>query len=90
MSEVQARRCRPFPATSPPSGRNRNRRHSFSAWEAGPLLDGSAAALDGGIETIHEGGDHWIVVGPVSALCRYESSAAPLVLSSGRYAQLAP
>ena len=62
---------------------------TFSDWEGGPLLDGSAAALGCGIEAIHEGGDHWIVIGRVQALYRSESST-PLVFSSGRYTALAP
>ena len=60
----------------------------FIPWEGGPLLDGSLAALGCGVEAIHEGGDHWIVIGRVLSLYRSES-ATPLVFRSGRYAALA-
>jgi flavin reductase (DIM6/NTAB) family NADH-FMN oxidoreductase RutF len=71
-----------WPHESPPS-------FSFSPWEGGPLLDGSLAALGCGVETIHEGGDHWIVIGRVLSLYRDES-AMPLLFGGGRYAALAP
>jgi flavin reductase (DIM6/NTAB) family NADH-FMN oxidoreductase RutF len=62
---------------------------TFTPWEGGPLLDGSLAALGCGVETIYEGGDHWIVIGRVLSLYRSES-ATPLVFRSGRYTVLAP
>jgi flavin reductase len=62
---------------------------TFAAWEGGPLLEGSAAALGCAVDAIHEGGDHWIVVGKVHALYRSESAGPPLVFSAGRYAALA-
>jgi flavin reductase (DIM6/NTAB) family NADH-FMN oxidoreductase RutF len=62
---------------------------SFTRWEGGPRLDGCTAAVGCSVETIHEGGDHWIVVGRVLALHRDDSAAAPLVFWRGRYASLA-
>lgn len=62
---------------------------TFTPWQGGPLLEGSAAALGCAIDAIHEGGDHWIVVGRVLALHRSESAGPPLVFSAGRYAALA-
>ena len=41
---------------------------TFEPWEGGPKLAGVSAALGCTIETIHEGGDHFIVVGRVLAL----------------------
>ena len=40
-------------------------------------------------EAIHEGGDHFIVVGRVIALYRHEPTPPPLVFHSGRYTSLA-
>jgi 3-hydroxy-9,10-secoandrosta-1,3,5(10)-triene-9,17-dione monooxygenase reductase component len=62
-------------------------RFSFTSWYGGPLLDGCAAALGCAVEAIHEGGDHWIVVGRVLSLYRSEE-ARPLVFRSGRYTRL--
>lgn len=62
---------------------------AFEPWEGGPKLAGVAAALGCAVETIHEGGDHFIVVGRVLALYRHEPAPAPLVFHSGRYTSLA-
>jgi len=61
---------------------------SFAGWEGGPLLDGCTAALGCAVDTIHEGGDHWIVIGRVLALYRNEDACPPLVFRAGRYAAL--
>jgi flavin reductase (DIM6/NTAB) family NADH-FMN oxidoreductase RutF len=61
---------------------------SFTGWEGGPLLNGCTAALGCGVDTIHEGGDHWIVIGRVLALYRNEEACPPLVFRGGRYAAL--
>ena len=39
--------------------------YSFTRSEGGPRLDGSVAALGCSVDAVHEGGDHWIVVGQV-------------------------
>ena len=62
---------------------------TFEAWEGGPKLAGVGAAMGCAMETIHEGGDHFIVVGRVLALYRHEPVPPPLVFHSGRYASLA-
>jgi flavin reductase (DIM6/NTAB) family NADH-FMN oxidoreductase RutF len=61
----------------------------FDTWDGGPLLVGSAAALGCSMHAIHEGGDHWIVIGKVLALYRNEDAAAPLLFCGGRYVALA-
>jgi 3-hydroxy-9,10-secoandrosta-1,3,5(10)-triene-9,17-dione monooxygenase reductase component len=61
---------------------------SFLSWEGGPLLDGCTAALGCAVDAIHEGGDHWIVIGRVLALHRSEQAPPPLVFQGGRYAAL--
>jgi flavin reductase (DIM6/NTAB) family NADH-FMN oxidoreductase RutF len=62
---------------------------AFTEWEGGPRLEGSAAALGCAVEAIHEGGDHWIVIGRVLALHRSDDICPPLVFCAGRYARLA-
>jgi 3-hydroxy-9,10-secoandrosta-1,3,5(10)-triene-9,17-dione monooxygenase reductase component len=62
---------------------------SFEPWKAGPKLAGISAALGCAVETIHEGGDHFIVVGRVLALYRCEPAEQPLVFNAGRYTALA-
>jgi flavin reductase (DIM6/NTAB) family NADH-FMN oxidoreductase RutF len=54
-------------------------------WEGSPRLEGSAASLGCTIEQIHEGGDHWIVVGRVVAVHRADGVRVPLVYFGGRY-----
>ena len=61
---------------------------SFTEWEGGPRLDGCMAALGCRTHAIHEGGDHWIVVGQVMATYRDEEAGAPLVFFGGRYVGL--
>jgi flavin reductase (DIM6/NTAB) family NADH-FMN oxidoreductase RutF len=59
---------------------------SFTAWQEGaPRLDGSAVALGCITHAIHEGGDHWIVVGEVTAIHRRDDPGVPLVFFGGRY-----
>ena len=60
---------------------------SFVSWEGGPRLEGSASSVGCAVETIIEGGDHWIVIGRVLALHRL-ACATPLIFFGGRYAML--
>jgi flavin reductase (DIM6/NTAB) family NADH-FMN oxidoreductase RutF len=60
----------------------------FTEWEGGPRLDGCVAALGCDVHAIHEGGDHWIVVGRVIATYRVDDGAAPLVFFGGKYVGL--
>ena len=61
---------------------------SFVDWDGGHRLDGCPAAIGCAVETIHEGGDHWLVIGRVLMLYRSEETFAPLVFRAGRYATL--
>jgi 3-hydroxy-9,10-secoandrosta-1,3,5(10)-triene-9,17-dione monooxygenase reductase component len=61
---------------------------SFVSWEGGPLLDGCAAAVGCAVDTIYEGGDHWIVIGRVLALHRDQQAGPPLVFRGGQYVAL--
>jgi flavin reductase (DIM6/NTAB) family NADH-FMN oxidoreductase RutF len=60
----------------------------FVPWECGPRLEGCAAALGCVKESIHEGGDHWIVIGRVQALHAGIEPRHPLAFFAGRYASL--
>jgi flavin reductase (DIM6/NTAB) family NADH-FMN oxidoreductase RutF len=62
---------------------------SFTRSEGGPRLDGSVAAIGCHVKAVHEGGDHWIVVGQVVSIHRSELPRAPLVFFGGRYSSLA-
>ena len=62
---------------------------SFTAWHQGaPRLDGSTVALSCVTQAVHEGGDHWIVVGEVIAIHRTEAHTVPLVFYGGGYVSL--
>lgn len=61
---------------------------SFIAWEGAHRLDGCLAALACRVDSILEGGDHWIVIGRVLALHSGDASLAPLLFFRGRYERL--
>jgi 3-hydroxy-9,10-secoandrosta-1,3,5(10)-triene-9,17-dione monooxygenase reductase component len=61
---------------------------SFVPWEGGPRLERCRAALGCTVEAVHEGGDHWIVVGRVLALHEAEPPSRPLLFHEGRYSRL--
>jgi flavin reductase (DIM6/NTAB) family NADH-FMN oxidoreductase RutF len=62
---------------------------AFEPWTGGPRLEDSVVSLGCAIEAIHEGGDHYIVVGRVQALYRHPEPCAPLVFAGGKYRALA-
>jgi flavin reductase (DIM6/NTAB) family NADH-FMN oxidoreductase RutF len=55
--------------------------------EAGraPRLSGCIASVGCKVHAVHEGGDHWIVVGDVTGLHRSESVRWPLLYFEGQY-----
>jgi flavin reductase (DIM6/NTAB) family NADH-FMN oxidoreductase RutF len=61
---------------------------TFIEWDGGPRLDGCVAAIGCRTHAIHEGGDHWIVVGQVIATYRDENAGEPLVFFGGKYVEL--
>ena len=63
-------------------------RFSFKLWEGVPRLDGCLASIACARREIHEGGDHLIVVGEVTAIHRSEHEQRPLVFFGGGYASL--
>jgi flavin reductase (DIM6/NTAB) family NADH-FMN oxidoreductase RutF len=60
---------------------------TFLPWNGGPRLDGCPAAVGCSTYAIHEGGDHWIVVGRVLAL-HCTACTSPLLFHGSRYANL--
>jgi flavin reductase (DIM6/NTAB) family NADH-FMN oxidoreductase RutF len=68
-------------APAPPS-------FSFVPWHGIHRLHGCIAAIGCTVETILEGGDHWIIIGRVMALHRSDTDGAPLLFFRGRYGRL--
>lgn len=62
----------------------------FARWEGGSRLEGCLAALGCRVAQIHEGGDHWIVVGEVLHLYHGVEPRQPLLYFRGRYGRLEP
>ena len=68
-------------------GSGHPQRFELAAWQAGlggaPLLDGAIAHFECRCVTVHEGGDHRILIGEVERYARFEG--APLLFSQGHY-----
>jgi flavin reductase (DIM6/NTAB) family NADH-FMN oxidoreductase RutF len=60
----------------------------FVPWEGRPRLEGCLASLGCEVYEKIEGGDHWIVVGRVTALHRGIEPHLPLLFYSGWYGRL--
>ncbi|HWP82847.1 MAG TPA: flavin reductase family protein [Bacteroidota bacterium] len=60
----------------------------FLRWEGGPRLEGCAAAIGCKLYQTLEGGDHWIVIGEVTALHTGIEPRYPLVFHAGMYCKL--
>ena len=66
--------------------------HEFVEWpEAGdvPRIAGSLASVACEVRQMHDGGDHWIVVGEVKAMHRDDETGDPLLFYAGGYRKLA-
>jgi flavin reductase (DIM6/NTAB) family NADH-FMN oxidoreductase RutF len=61
---------------------------AFVDWVGRPRLDGCAASLACEVHAIHEGGDHWIVIGHVVDVHCSSDPAKPLVFFRGAYTAL--
>lgn len=74
-------------------GRSGADKFSSVSWSAAPsgspVLDGVLAWVDCAIEQVHDGGDHWIVVGRVLALGRGDERR-PLLFYRGAYTATEP
>lgn len=56
-----------------------------------PILDGSLAHIDCTVESVHDGGDHWVVLGRVSSLSEVGDPAdRPLLFYRGQYTGIEP
>lgn len=60
-----------------------------AAGSGSPILDGSVAWIDCDIESVHEAGDHYIVIGTVRELDN-PSTDLPLLFFRGGYGRFAP
>jgi len=60
----------------------------FVPWEAYARLEGCAASLGCTLEALYPGGDHWLVVGRVTALHLGVEPRRPLVFHAGAYSRL--
>ncbi|MHA4852134.1 MULTISPECIES: 3-hydroxy-9,10-secoandrosta-1,3,5(10)-triene-9,17-dione monooxygenase reductase subunit [unclassified Rhodococcus (in: high G+C Gram-positive bacteria)] len=54
-----------------------------------PILTGSLAHIDCTLETVHDGGDHWVVFGRVSSLSEIREER-PLLFYRGQYTGIEP
>jgi flavin reductase (DIM6/NTAB) family NADH-FMN oxidoreductase RutF len=57
----------------------------FERWSAGTRIVGCLSAIGCSVHAIHDGGDHWIVVGLVSSLHLDDDDGRPLLFFRGRY-----
>ena len=63
----------------------------FDNWDTGcPILHDCLANMECSVASIHEGGDHVIVIGEVTRMMHVDGEASPLLYYRGRYANLAP
>jgi 3-hydroxy-9,10-secoandrosta-1,3,5(10)-triene-9,17-dione monooxygenase reductase component len=62
--------------------------HRFAA-SGSPILEGSAAFMDCRLHTVHEAGDHLIVIGEVLEL-EVKDGNEPLLFHGGGYRLLQP
>ena len=62
----------------------------FEPWGDTLRLAGCIAAVGCRRYQVLEGGDHWIIIGEVTALYRSDGTPAPLIFYSGQYRRLAP
>lgn len=62
-------------------------------WEASPLgspiIDGSLAHIDCTVETVHDGGDHYVVFGRISSMSEVKTER-PLLFYRGQYTAIEP
>ena len=54
-----------------------------------PILTGSLAHVDCSLESVHDGGDHWVVFGRVSSLSEIREER-PLLFYRGQYTGIEP
>ena len=86
LAEGQAELSRVFGT----SGADKFAGVSWSPSPAGaPILDGVLTWVDCGVEAVHEAGDHYVVIGRVTALGPYRDDR-PLLFYRGRYTGTAP
>ena len=55
-----------------------------------PVIEGCLAWIDCEIESVHEAGDHWIVIGRVADLGVDRAEVGPLIFFKGGYRRVSP
>jgi 3-hydroxy-9,10-secoandrosta-1,3,5(10)-triene-9,17-dione monooxygenase reductase component len=63
-------------------------RHAFTRWEGAPRLQDCITVLSCARRDVHDGGDHWIVVGEVVGIARDPHDRRPLLFYAGGYVTL--
>jgi flavin reductase (DIM6/NTAB) family NADH-FMN oxidoreductase RutF len=66
--------------------------HGLVDWQEGegvPRIDGAMASMACRVHDVLEGGDHWIVLGEVTAMHRGDNNDDPLLFFCGAYRNLA-
>jgi 3-hydroxy-9,10-secoandrosta-1,3,5(10)-triene-9,17-dione monooxygenase reductase component len=89
LAAEQRRLARVF-GTSAATGEDKFAGVPWSPSPAGaPILDGALTWVDCAVEAVHEAGDHFVVIGRVTALGRCDGDR-PLLFYRGRYAVTGP
>lgn len=88
LAEEQQETCARFGSREPDkfAGIDWTRSESGS-----PILTGSLAHIDCTVETVHDGGDHWVVFGRVASLSEVrDEQERPLLFYRGQYTGIEP
>jgi flavin reductase (DIM6/NTAB) family NADH-FMN oxidoreductase RutF len=62
----------------------------LNEWECGPRLEGALGYIGCRAEQVVDAGDHWIVIGRVTALAEGASDSEPLLFYAGHFRRLGP
>lgn len=60
---------------------------AFQDWSTGARLCGAPVSISCYLDTLHDGGDHWILVGRVVDIYQDFEEKPPLIFYKGRYLQ---
>ena len=81
-------------AKEPPEGSAAAGKFEGVAWHSSPggspLLDGVIGWIDCAVESVHDVGDHWFIVGRVDQLGHADDVADAMVFFRGKVASVAP
>jgi len=87
LAEEQRELCARFGSREPD-------KFAETAWHTSelelPLLDDALAAIECAVDSVVDGGDHYIVIGRVLALSESTASGRPLLFYRGQYTAIEP